>query len=77
MISSTTCWMRGRRPSTTRGVKARLTSARSRVWSGGSWKSMERGRRSYPTGLPYTDSRKPSNPARPKRWSRRTATQSS
>ena len=27
--------------------------------------------------LPYIDSRKPSNPALPKRWSRRTATQSS
>ena len=38
---STMSWTRPRSVSTTRGVKALLTSARSRVWSGGSRNSMD------------------------------------
>ena len=45
-------WMRGRSPSMTRGVKAWLTSARSRVWSGGSSKTIARGMKLGSFGLP-------------------------
>ena len=64
-------------PSMTRGVKARLTSARRRVWSGGSRKSMERGRRPVSDSSPYWAERMASNPSRPKRGSRKDVTQSS
>ncbi len=39
--TSTWDWTRGRCTSTARGVKARLTVSRSRVWCGGSRKSID------------------------------------
>ena len=39
--ASTCAWIRGRSASTARGVNARLTASRSRVWCGGSRKSID------------------------------------
>src|SRR5437879_6225706 len=64
--ASTISWIRPRISSTTRGVKALLTRARRRVWSGGSRKGMEG---SNPAS-PNRARRGVSKPFRPKSASR-------
>ncbi len=70
-------WMWSRICSMTRGVNALLTSARRRVWSGGSRNSMERGRAPFSVPSPYTADSSSANPSRPNRGSRSAVTQSS
>ena len=70
-------WMRPRSVSTTRGVKALLTSARSRVWSGGSRNSMDTASPDPSGPPPKRLSNSAWYPLLPKRGSRRKAATSS
>ena len=63
--------------STTRGVNALLTSARSRVWSGGSRNSIDAGSHGPFGPLPKRLSKSAWYPLLPKRGSRRKAATSS